>query len=76
MRNRLFLILGLWAASSSVQASNKIIPHLVQTPEFGTWLRIVNLCSETVLYSIDGSMIAAGLFLEARRARQSQRSGR
>ena len=52
-RNLTLLILGLWAASSSVQAGNKIIPHIVQTPEFSTWMEIVNLCESPSGYRID-----------------------
>ena len=52
-RNLTLLILGLWAASSSVQAGNKIIPYLIQAPEFRTWITIINLCDAPASYRID-----------------------
>ena len=54
MPGKLLLILGLWwAVALNTLAANKIIPHLVQTPEFRTWLEIVNLCESPSDYRID-----------------------
>ncbi len=53
MCRRLFLMIGLWAAATNVQAGNKIIPYLIQAPEFRTWITITNLCDFPASYRID-----------------------
>ena len=49
---RLLTLALLWAASTSAQAGNKIIPHLFQDPDFSTRIIISNLCSFPASYLI------------------------
>ena len=49
---RLLTLALLWAASTSAQAGNKIIPHLFQDPDFSTRIIISNLCSFPASYRI------------------------
>ena len=43
----------LWATSASAQAGNKIIPYIIQAPDFSTWIKILNLCDSPASYRID-----------------------
>ena len=52
MPGKLLLILGLWAAALNAQAANKIIPNLVQTPDFSTLIKMINLCDSPSRYEI------------------------
>ena len=47
----LSILVFMWAAPAAT-AGNKIIPHLIQTPEFSTWVKIVNLCESLSNYRI------------------------
>ena len=42
----------LWVTTANLQAGNRIIPYLVQTPDFSTTIQIINLCSEPSGYLI------------------------
>ena len=55
MNSHLRLFAALVAAASLAsfaQAGNRIIPYLIQTPEFSTWIKIINLCSEPSSYQL------------------------
>ena len=55
MNTHLRLFAALVVAASLVtfaQAGNRIIPYLIQAPEFSTWIKIINLCSEPSSYQI------------------------
>ena len=47
----LSILVFMWAEPAAT-AGNKIIPHLIQTPEFSTWVKIVNLCESPSNYRI------------------------
>ena len=47
---RKFVVLGLLAAASAFAQANKIIPHIVQAPDWSTWIQVINLCSEPSNY--------------------------
>ena len=42
----------LWATTANLQAGNKIIPYLIQAPDFSTWIKVINLCSRPSSYQI------------------------
>ena len=42
----------LWVTTATLQAGNRIIPYLIQAPEFSTWIQIINVCSEPSGYLI------------------------
>lgn len=50
--NLKLLPIVLLVASATVQGGNKIIPYLVQTPNFSTWIKVINLCSSPASYEI------------------------